>query len=80
MIVCICHRVSDRDIAREAHGGCADFAALQDTLRVGTGCGACLETAEAVFFEHAGARACAGASGGCPGAARRAAGHAGVPA
>ena len=65
MIVCICHRVSDRDIAREVRSGCADFASLQDELRVGTGCGACLEHAEATFLEHA-----AGACGGCPGAAR----------
>jgi bacterioferritin-associated ferredoxin len=74
MIVCICHRVSDRDIAREVQGGCADFADLQDTLRVGTGCGACLEHAEALFLEQAGARACSG----CPGAAQRAASPAGA--
>lgn len=60
MIVCICHRVSDRDIAREAESGCADFEALQDELRVGTACGACLEHAQAAFAEHG----CAG----CPGA------------
>ncbi|WP_425260661.1 (2Fe-2S)-binding protein [Rubrivivax sp. RP6-9] len=67
MIVCICHRVSDRDIAREVRSGCADFASLQDTLRVATGCGACREHAEATFLEHAGAAACAG----CPGAVHR---------
>ena len=49
MIVCVCHRVSDRDIAREAHSGCPSFDQLQDDLRVGTGCGACVECAQEVF-------------------------------
>lgn len=52
MIVCVCHRVSDRDIAREAKSGCADFEALQDSLRVGTACGACLECAHETFEQH----------------------------
>lgn len=52
MIVCVCHRVSDRDIAREARAGCASFDELQDSLRVGTACGACLECARETFDEH----------------------------
>jgi hemin uptake protein HemP len=32
MIVCICHRVSDRDIARAAREGCARFDELQFEL------------------------------------------------
>jgi bacterioferritin-associated ferredoxin len=52
MIVCVCHRVSDRDIAREARAGCADFDALQDSLRVGTACGACLDCAREAFEQH----------------------------
>ena len=68
MIICVCHRVSERDIAREAAAGCPDFDALQDNLRVATGCGACLDYAQMAFEEHAGARAAS--SGGCPGAAR----------
>lgn len=52
MIVCVCHRVSDRDIAREARSGCADFDMLQDSLRVGTACGACLDCARETFAEH----------------------------
>jgi bacterioferritin-associated ferredoxin len=66
MIVCICHRVSDRDIAREVHAGCGSFEAMQDQLRVGTACGACLEHAQSCFGEHAGEGDC----GACPGAAR----------
>lgn len=49
MIVCVCHRVSDRDIGRAVREGCADFEALQSELRVGTGCGACLECASDTF-------------------------------
>lgn len=76
MIVCVCHRVSDRDIASEAAHGCASFAELQDNTRIGTGCGACLELAEESFAAHAGGgcrdhRGCAEA---LPGAAAGAAG------
>jgi bacterioferritin-associated ferredoxin len=49
MIVCICHRVSDRDIAREVREGCASFAELQSELRVGTRCGACTDCARKTF-------------------------------
>jgi bacterioferritin-associated ferredoxin len=45
MIVCICHRVSDRDIARAVGQGCTSFDALQDELRVATACGACADCA-----------------------------------
>jgi bacterioferritin-associated ferredoxin len=55
MIVCICHRVSDRDIEREARQGCGSFEALQDELHVATACGACRECAHKTFE-----RACAG--------------------
>lgn len=49
MIVCVCHRVSDRDIHREVRQGCASFDELQDELRVGTGCGACTDCARDTF-------------------------------
>ena len=49
MIVCICHRVSDRDIAREVKAGCRDFGELQDELRVATACGACTDCARQTF-------------------------------
>jgi bacterioferritin-associated ferredoxin len=52
MIVCICHRVSDRDIARAAHEGCASFDELQTELYVATGCGACRDCAHATFHQH----------------------------
>jgi bacterioferritin-associated ferredoxin len=49
MIVCVCHRVSDRDIRRQVTSGCPSFDALQDELRVATACGACHDCACAVY-------------------------------
>lgn len=49
MIICLCHRVSDRDIEREVREGCASFAQLQNETRVATGCGACAECARDCF-------------------------------
>ena len=60
MIVCVCHRVSDRDIEREVRHGCASFDELQDELRVGTACGTCTDCARATFDV---ARACRPAAG-----------------
>ena len=65
MIICLCHRVSDRDIAREVAAGCPSFETLQDELLVGTGCGACLDCAHEIFLAHA-----VGASHACPGSSR----------
>lgn len=52
MIVCLCHRISERDIATHVTLGCASFDTLQDDTRVGTACGCCLETAKEVFAEQ----------------------------
>jgi bacterioferritin-associated ferredoxin len=49
MIVCVCHRVSDRDIAHAVKAGCGSFDELQDQLRVATGCGACGDCARETF-------------------------------
>jgi bacterioferritin-associated ferredoxin len=58
MIVCLCHRISDRDIAREVHAGCVTFEDLQGELRVATACGCCDDCARVTFAEcrHSGAR------------------------
>ena len=40
MIVCVCNRVSDREIVRHAHAG-MDFDAIQFELGVATQCGRC---------------------------------------
>lgn len=52
MIVCVCHRVSDQAIAREVRSGCSSFEELQDSLRVGTACGACTDCARDTFEQH----------------------------
>lgn len=53
MIVCVCHRVSDRDIARAAREGCASFDELQFELQVATCCGRCHDCARETFEKHA---------------------------
>jgi bacterioferritin-associated ferredoxin len=52
MIICLCHRVSDRDITRAVKSGCRSFEELQDDTRVGTGCGACLCCAREYFDDQ----------------------------
>ena len=49
MIVCVCNRISDRDIVRHAQQGCLSFDDLQFELGVSTGCGSCEQCARAVF-------------------------------
>ncbi len=62
MIVCVCHRVSDRDIAQAARHGCASFDELQEQLRVGTACGACGDCARETFDAQRGGQSSAAAS------------------
>ena len=45
MIVCVCRRVSDRDIERAAREGCRTFEDLQMDLGVAVCCGRCAECA-----------------------------------
>jgi bacterioferritin-associated ferredoxin len=54
MIVCVCHRVSDRDIARAVQAGCDSFDDLQFELGVATCCGKCHDCARDTFHQHAG--------------------------
>lgn len=49
MIVCVCRRISTRDIERTAQQGCATFDELQMELGVSTCCGRCADCARAVF-------------------------------
>lgn len=48
MIVCACHRISDRDITHVARH-CESFDELQFTLNVATRCGTCLDCARETF-------------------------------
>lgn len=51
MIVCLCHRISDRDIHAAVGAGTDCFDVLQDDTRVASSCGCCLECARDVFDE-----------------------------
>jgi len=51
MIVCLCHRVSDRDIRRHVEAGVRNFEVLQDETCVASGCGCCHDCAREVFDE-----------------------------
>ncbi|HYF42604.1 MAG TPA: (2Fe-2S)-binding protein [Ramlibacter sp.] len=50
MIVCVCHRVSDREIARHARAG-MDFSDIQLELGVATQCGKCESCARDVVAQ-----------------------------
>lgn len=50
MIVCVCHRVSDRDIARHVRAG-LDFDDIQFELGVATQCGQCESCARDVVAQ-----------------------------
>jgi bacterioferritin-associated ferredoxin len=52
VIVCLCNRVSDRDIhqAVKVHG-VRDFEVLKDRTRAASCCGACHDCAREVFDE-----------------------------
>ncbi len=52
MIVCLCQRVSDRDIRQAVQDGIRDFESLQDETGVARNCGCCTDCAREVF-EHA---------------------------
>ena len=51
MIVCVCRRVSDRDIHRAVHDGARSFDDVQIDLGVATACGSCLDCAQATWAE-----------------------------
>jgi bacterioferritin-associated ferredoxin len=61
MIVCLCHRISDRDIRREVADGTRCFEQLQDETRLASSCGACHDCAREVFDDAlASCGACSG--------------------
>lgn len=51
MIVCLCHRISDRDIRRAAESGVCSFEELQDDTCIARNCACCEECAREVFDE-----------------------------
>jgi bacterioferritin-associated ferredoxin len=57
MIVCLCHRISDRDIRHAVDSGTRCFELLQDETRVASSCGCCHDCAREVFSEACGSAA-----------------------
>ncbi len=49
MIVCLCHRVRDRDIHQAVRDGTMSFELLQDETRVASSCGCCHDCAREIF-------------------------------
>ncbi|MBA3596505.1 MAG: (2Fe-2S)-binding protein [Methylibium sp.] len=63
MIVCVCHRISHRDIERHAVA-CDSFDELQFSTGVATGCGRCGDCARAVFDDAREGSSCGAAAHG----------------
>ncbi len=49
MIVCLCHRISDRDITQAVKDGIRDFETLQDETCIARNCACCEDCARQVF-------------------------------
>jgi bacterioferritin-associated ferredoxin len=49
MIVCLCRRISDRDIRSHVESGVSNFELLQDETGVASACGCCQDCARDVF-------------------------------
>ena len=49
MIVCLCHRISDREIEGAVQHGTLDFEQLQDDTCIARNCACCEECAREVF-------------------------------
>ncbi|WP_157263743.1 (2Fe-2S)-binding protein [Azohydromonas aeria] len=72
MIVCLCHRISDRDIREAVRTGTRDFEELQDDTCIARNCGCCHDCAVEVFdtalASHANLTSIAAVTGGKPAA------------
>ncbi len=68
MIVCLCRRVSDRDIRAAVQAGVTDFETMLDHTGAASNCGCCHDCAREVFDAAVGdgGRSCPGR---CHGAA-----------
>lgn len=73
MIVCICHRISERDISGYAHRSPGSFEDMQAALGAGTRCGRCVPSAQEVYHAslrgHADPRLTAAGHDACPASA-----------
>lgn len=66
MIVCVCNRVSDRDIRKAVAEGVSSFAELQACTRCSTTCGCCKPMARQIFDEALAARTAAAPAAAAP--------------
>ncbi|HQY08289.1 MAG: (2Fe-2S)-binding protein [Burkholderiales bacterium] len=67
MIVCLCQRISDRDIHAAVRSGAQQFEALQSQTGVASRCGRCHDCARSVFQEALGSPCAAQQAAGCGG-------------
>lgn len=51
MYVCLCKRVTDKDIRKAATEGATSISDLRDMLGVSSQCGSCEQAAQDVLFE-----------------------------
>ena len=59
MIVCLCHRISERDIHAAVSVGASCFQSLQDGTGVASRCGRCRECAQEVLDVALASQSCA---------------------
>ena len=57
MIVCLCHRITDRDIQRAVAHGTRDFEDLQDDTCIARNCACCEDCAREIFEDALSAKA-----------------------
>jgi bacterioferritin-associated ferredoxin len=56
MIVCLCHRLSERDIVRAVEHGVRSFEELQDETCIARNCACCEDCARELFEDARSAR------------------------
>lgn len=67
MIVCVCQRISDRDIQAAVRSGTQQFELLQRLTGLASRCGRCHDCARSVFHEALGTPCTTQQAGGCGG-------------
>lgn len=51
MYVCVCNKVTDKQLKKAVENGAHSIGALQQALSVGSNCGTCLETAQSILSD-----------------------------
>lgn len=67
MIICLCRRISDRDIRASVAAGTRNFELLQDETGLASACGSCHDCARELFDAALGLGPSRGGCGGCGG-------------